>query len=508
MMIEKYAVYPGVVSGRPTVIPFTDGRSLTKLAGYEFLPEVEEFASALRPVEDVVYVLVNAMGAGEYWGANLNGDFFPEAALCHKGMDYGYLTFYRAHVYKHHVNKDPSKSYGDVLLAVWNPLMKRVELVVSVHKDRAMLHGGMDVYDRLAAGDYLSVSMGCRVKYDLCSICLDRDKYNRAKASFDPLRHRTVEDAVLEWHSKDPIRGLARTRAEYCVHAKTMLGKVFPDGRKVYVINDFPRFFDISFVFIGADKTARVMAKIASFSEGSKEKSASVSTLSRSDNVDGLLVKEASIDKEAVLNMSIGSDSISKLADLVKRVASDYTRTVVPTLEKSVPRLSPKILELIGDGGLPWAVARSIHARFILTPADFQWIALRHMGRGALANRLLAQGQTFAPCELIGPGWDLPEDAGTQKSIFSALFGRRFDPIPLEAQERILSPVNAGLGFGRLRGGVFEAIASLYNRYRDLLMRHIVEQNLPIRSALFGSSFFGPTTPIQKRTVIVLIKRI
>src|SRR6185295_11826397 len=37
-----------------------------------------------------------------------------------------------------------------------------------------------------------------------------------------------------------------------------------PDGRKVAVRNDTPRFFDISFVFIGADKTAKVLAKLAS----------------------------------------------------------------------------------------------------------------------------------------------------------------------------------------------------------------------------------------------------
>jgi hypothetical protein len=42
------------------------------------------------------------------------------------------------------------------------------------------------------------------------------------------------------------------------------MGKILDDGRRIGVINTYPRFFDISFVFIGADKTAKVMCKLAS----------------------------------------------------------------------------------------------------------------------------------------------------------------------------------------------------------------------------------------------------
>ena len=45
---------------------------------------------------------------------------------------------------------------------------------------------------------------------------------------------------------------------------KEMPGKILPDGRKVFVYNHYPRFFDISFVFIGADRTSFVLEKIAS----------------------------------------------------------------------------------------------------------------------------------------------------------------------------------------------------------------------------------------------------
>lgn len=42
------------------------------------------------------------------------------------------------------------------------------------------------------------------------------------------------------------------------------MGVIMDDGRKVGVDNPHPRFFDISFVFIGADKTAKVMVKLGS----------------------------------------------------------------------------------------------------------------------------------------------------------------------------------------------------------------------------------------------------
>ena len=42
------------------------------------------------------------------------------------------------------------------------------------------------------------------------------------------------------------------------------MGRILDDGRRIGVINTYPRFFDISFVFIGADKTAKVMMKLGS----------------------------------------------------------------------------------------------------------------------------------------------------------------------------------------------------------------------------------------------------
>lgn len=215
-------------------------------------PKISDFVRTVRPTKHGIYVLVNAMGAGEIWGSNINGDFFQESQLVHtppqwEGLSvtdmrdtarrwvtskdsYGYPTFYAAHPFKHHVNKDPSRAFGSVELAVWNPKMKRVELVVFLDRERCKRFDAYDIIEKIEAGGFPDVSMGCKVPFDVCSICQHESK----------------------------------TPKDYCDHARSMMNKILPDGRKVFVYNPRPRFFDISFVFIGADKTAKVMAKLAS----------------------------------------------------------------------------------------------------------------------------------------------------------------------------------------------------------------------------------------------------
>jgi hypothetical protein len=118
-------------------------------------------------------------------------------------------------------------------------------------------------------GYFPDVSMGSRVPWDLCSICTDWKLYREALATYNPKEHKSPGEAVLKFHKRVKahnnvgIRGLAVTRLEYCEHAKRNMNKILPDGRKVYVHNPYPRFFDISFVFTGADKTAKVMMKIS-----------------------------------------------------------------------------------------------------------------------------------------------------------------------------------------------------------------------------------------------------
>lgn len=248
-MLTKLATFRGVSpAGEPLVRLFESGAPLIKEAG-ALMPEIKQWMAGYKAESGKLAILVNAMGSSEYWGQNVNGDVFPEAALIHDCRNhkdqahpyddftgkiippYGYWTFLSAFPFVHHRNKDPSRAFGHVALAAWNPKMHRVELVVIIDKSLAMQHGAQDVVDRIEAGEYPDCSMGCRVPYDVCSVCLNKSK----------------------------------TRNDYCSCVKEIgMGKILDDGRRIGVINFHPRFFDISFVFIGADKTAKVMCKLGS----------------------------------------------------------------------------------------------------------------------------------------------------------------------------------------------------------------------------------------------------
>lgn len=267
-------------------------------------PRVQDFVRAVRPTSSGIYVLVNALGAGEYWGSNVNGDLFPEKALIHSPPDwehllsspdqarevgvawaYGYPTFMGAYPYKHHVNKDPSRAFGRVELSTWNPAMHRVELVVYLDRALCMQFDAMDIIERIERGEFPDVSMGCKVPYDVCTICENPSK----------------------------------TRNDYCQHALTMMNKILPDGRKVAVRNDYPKFFDISFVFIGADKTAKVMAKLAQ--KGNRVCMGDFCTIPRLSAEVGEMFKTADPIDENPNNIGVTKEKAISDQDMDRRMA-------------------------------------------------------------------------------------------------------------------------------------------------------------------------------------------
>jgi len=232
------------------------------------LDDVKKFMKAAPKDEGKVMALLSALGAGEYWGSNTNGDYFPHHSLIHAPQgwqdlstsmrrmtgskwEWGYPTFYNAYAYQHHVNKDPARAFGNVEYATWDPQMRRVLLVVGVSRKKAQEQGAYGVVDRIDNGEFPDVSMGCRVPFDLCSICTDW-----SRITGNPRKD-------LAEHRRKPIRGLSVTTKDYCQHLQFETGRIYPDGRRVWMWNLHPKFFDISFVFIGADKSSKVMAKLA-----------------------------------------------------------------------------------------------------------------------------------------------------------------------------------------------------------------------------------------------------
>lgn len=251
--------------------------SLTKQATDH---RVQEFASRINPVQGRTYLHILAMGAGEFYGANRNADYFPETNL----IDY-HNTFETspAHIFRNHVNKNPEIAIGRVIFSVYNERMHRVELVAELWDDKAP-----DIVERIESGDWPKTSMACKTPFDVCSICGNK----------------------------------ARTRQEYCSHLSDELGKVYPDGRKVMALNVAPlKFFDISIVFRPADVTSAVLQKVASEEE---------QVISSVDEALAAGIQEHTIQKSAALK---------KLSELTKEIEGDVV-SIDSNLDNLVSRVS------------------------------------------------------------------------------------------------------------------------------------------------------------------------
>lgn len=379
-MIVKHCTYAGIDAlGQQRVSVIRPGTREHEKLGFPLLPRVDNFVQTLRPHPQYIFVLINALGASEFYGANVNADLFPEEALAHSGLTYGHRTFLRAGAYSHHVNKNPSRSFGKILLSEWHPTMKRVELIVAIDRERAAMFNGGRAVSRLDAGQVCDVSMGSRVPFDTCTICLDIDRYKEAKKTFDPRIHRRVADAVLQFHRKAPIRGLAPTQRDYCECIRTKKGMTLPDGRYVGMINDYPDFFDISFVFVGADRTAKTMWNIFPAHAEKQEPQMHMRPEAKVAADDRITEWETTPFIKAAL---CGGNTVEKTAEtekegeIVKNVASTFANRLLPALEQQEPDIPEDVLQELASYGRDCALSSSAGAGIILKPREFRRITM------------------------------------------------------------------------------------------------------------------------------------
>jgi hypothetical protein len=132
------------------------GEQRIKLANFDELKsqgaDIASFLESFKSNPGFTYLHVIAMGAGEYYGCNVNGDYFPEKDLIAR-----HHTFVeQAKVFKEHDNKPTSPSFGNVVFSWYNPKMHRVELILALDKIK-----GEEFIRRQDAGEQLEVSMGC-----------------------------------------------------------------------------------------------------------------------------------------------------------------------------------------------------------------------------------------------------------------------------------------------------------------------------------------------------------
>lgn len=268
-----------------SIINLTEG--FEKKAAHE---DVSEFISKLQPKEGFTYLHINAMTAGDWYSSNRNGDYFPE-----ENLKKYFKTFETtpAHVFRHHINKQIERSYGKVIFAIYNERMHRVELIAECPNELVE-----DVNSRISAGDFPTTSMACRTPYDTCSICGNK----------------------------------ARSRQEYCNHLKFELNKLYPDGRKVFAINDGPlTFFDISIVVRPADVNSSILTKVAETDIIGSAELAEIEGL----NEGSFFAKKASMKKFSEFIKEIDDGIVTSaesdpLKLLTKR--DDLPLSVIPTL--------------------------------------------------------------------------------------------------------------------------------------------------------------------------------
>ncbi len=247
-IIELDEAFP---TGEPTVqiiLPWNNGRSIDTSRVSKHASEALDYIKSVAPEPGKTILLLNALGAEETYGPNRNGDGFPEhpvpartrgkAASAERRwyvppgeeLTKHYQSFETnpAHTFLHHANRDPAKASGIVKKAFWNPRMHRVELLVAVDDAK-----DPEWVKRASDGEFVPVSMGCRIKRDVCARCGNE----------------------------------APTRADYCDHVKFAMNVVDADGFKDYVHNPSPDFFDISRVFRPADRIGYTLKKVADVAE-------------------------------------------------------------------------------------------------------------------------------------------------------------------------------------------------------------------------------------------------
>lgn len=193
-----------------------------------------------------------AMGSTEGYGSNRNGDGFSEREL----IKHSHTFEKHARFYRHHKNKNPQKSYGRVVLAFYNPEMRRTELLVGLNetKEAADRNGGLVADDEVAmikAGKDLAVSMACLTDSDYPVLTRER--------GYVPVNQVVVGDYVYTHE--------ARWRRVKEINRRTYTGKVYK-----FYMNGLPFPLEVTAdhpmwarVFAGSREAAAVKAKARRF---------------------------------------------------------------------------------------------------------------------------------------------------------------------------------------------------------------------------------------------------
>lgn len=225
MYKESPFEYEDTYGQKAEIIDFGERDGLQKFASHNsFVPS--DLQIVMRDIQqspdpNLTYLYDRALGAGEIYGPNNNGDWFGKNEIKDR-----HGTFVSdAYLFRHHKNKDPNKKLGDIIASAYNHKLDTADLILA-----APTKNIKDDLKKLERDHVLATSMGAKVKHDVCSICGNK----------------------------------AKKRIQYCKHLRSQMLKEYPDGRQVYAKNPRPKFVDLSIVTIPADPGSAVLKKIAS----------------------------------------------------------------------------------------------------------------------------------------------------------------------------------------------------------------------------------------------------
>jgi hypothetical protein len=235
-----------------------------------------------------------------------------------------------------------------------------------------------------------------------------------------------------------------------------MPGRILPDGRKVFVYNDFPRFFDISFVLIGADRTARVMWSMGPSTERSAPPS-----------------REAGLVR--LLEDLLSKTSAINIASMEKEIPDGFAQAV-KTDADSAPDMSGTLSSITSG-----ADDRPLMARKILTalaalgivasPREFQTLALTAVPGGDIIKQALDERGVVFDTAVggIDDSFNVSSqlyDEGLAQAFSPMMEGRSgFDPF-LTQRLTSFEPKMASAPPMALRTQLLDKLASQYNGYR------------------------------------------
>jgi hypothetical protein len=305
--------------------------------------------------------------------------------------------------------------------------MHRVEIIVRHDREAAKRVGAEDIILDLDAGKARSISMGCKVPFDVCTCC----------------------------------GHISRTTADYCPCLKTQMGSVRPDGKIVGAANLFPRFFDLSDVFVPAAKESGTLMKVAQvYSRQSLDKRAKA--------------KSATIKKEVIPNAG-------------HRALHNCFRS-----ELDLPK------EILGGPDFAKLLTTMAMLGIVAKPQEFQYGMLRRMGEKPLAESLKQRGITFAPRPADTPSRFLPDSHSPslarmlsgvlpERSGFYPHLPRRIIRISVT---RVRSPAEK---VAHVSDSILDKVAAAYASYRLAFRELPSALNLVIDRDLdyYKQNFFG-----------------